>query len=196
MKCNFIHIIIIFLVSHISTIEAASTVELESWCNSVNAYWTNHEDYQVVGSLPDCSFSVCRSDLYETWIRECELSIISNAAERCRSKLLALVQDKYGPPREQQITRVMCHDDCVTYQYIMEEALSRTCCTHNCTHAHPLQTDKACYENMLEMSGELLGISKTRLEWVLQCSSAIRLATVNLLFTCLIGIMITISLVI
>ena len=153
---------------------AATPVQLESWCNTVNEYWTSHEDW-TLNPLPICHEVGCRPDIYDKWARDCELTIIKNTAERCRSKLESVVQEKYGPPREQQIRRVMCNDDCVKYQNVMEEALARSCCENNCTHAHPLGTDKACYENMLEMTNEILGVSKSRIQWVVLCSSSVRL---------------------
>ena len=172
--------IVLIVFDIIKFSQAASEAQLESWCNSVNEYWVSHEDW-LENPLPIYHEEVCRTDLYEKWIRDCERSIISSTQERCKSKLVALVQGKYGPPREQHIKRVMCGEDCTKYQHVMEEALGRTCCENNCTHAHPLRTDKACYENMFEMTNEILGVSKTRLEWVVMCSSSIRLRPNNYL---------------
>lgn len=171
---------LLVLIAGVKLARAATPVQLESWCNSVNEYWVSHEDW-IENPLPICHQEVCRSDIYEKWIRDCESIIIASTQERCRSKLVALIQGKYGPPREGHIKRVMCNEDCTKYQHVMEEALGRTCCSNNCTHAHPLRTDKACYENMLEMSNEILGVSKTRLEWLVMCSSSVRLCP-NVLF--------------
>ena len=97
---SLLGISLVLIVFDVRVSQAASEAQLESWCNSVNEYWVSHEDF-LANPLPICHETVCRTDLYEKWIRDCERSIISSTEETCKSKLVALVQGKYGPPREQ-----------------------------------------------------------------------------------------------
>lgn len=167
-------VVIFFFIISVSRVctRAATPAQLLSWCNSVDEYWTLNDYFDDVG-LPYCDTEeVCRVDIYEQWIRDCENLIEQYSKQECVQKLQNMLQGKYGPPKEIHMKRAMCDDDCTKYQSIMDEALRRTCCESNCTIAHPLGTEKACYENALKMSEEVLGVTKTMEEWDQLCNNA------------------------